>query len=83
MESLARGCAVITRPRGWLCQRAVPGVLITDSQHQASLCLIRLMPQPALVLRIGASRARYLQTQHCLHFMREQWIGLLTEVALR
>jgi glycosyltransferase involved in cell wall biosynthesis len=83
LEALACGCAVITRPRGWLCQRVVPGVLITDSQHQASLWLRRLMRHPALALRIGAAGVRYVQMQHRLHRMREQWTGLLAELVRR
>jgi glycosyltransferase involved in cell wall biosynthesis len=83
LEALACGCAVITRPRGWLCQRVVPGVLITDSQHQASLWLRRLMRHPALALRIGAAGVRYVQMQDGLHCMREQWTGLLAELVRR
>jgi glycosyltransferase involved in cell wall biosynthesis len=83
LEALACGCAVITRPRGWLCQRVVPGVLITESQHQASLWLSRLMRHPTLALRIGAAGARYVQTHHGLDCMREQWTGLLAELVPR
>jgi glycosyltransferase involved in cell wall biosynthesis len=83
LEALACGCAVITRLRGWLFQRVVPGVLITDSQRQASLWLSRLVRNPGLPLRIAASGARYVQKQHGLQSICEQWTDLLAELVRR
>jgi len=83
LEALACGCVVIARPRGWLCERVVPGVLITDSQQQASLWLSRLMRHPALARRLGRAGARYVQAHHGLSRMREQWAGLLAELVQR
>lgn len=83
LEALACGCAVIARPRGWLCQRVVPGVLITDSKQEASLLLRRLIGHPALARRLGKAGARYVQAHHGLSRMREQWAGLLLELVQR
>lgn len=80
LEAMACGCVVIARPRGWLCERVVPGVLITDSQQQASHWLRRLLRHPALARRLGAAGARYVQANHGLSGMREQWVRLLVEL---
>lgn len=83
LEAMACGCAVIARPRGWLCGRAVPGVLVTNSQHQASRWLARLMEQPDLARRIGDSGAHYVQAHHSSSLVQQQWAHLLTELLQR
>jgi len=83
LEVMACGCVVIARPRGWLCERAIPGVLITDSKQQASRWLRRLLRHPALARRLGTAGASYVHAHHALSGMREQWAGLLAELVQR
>lgn len=83
LGALACGCSVITRPQGWLSQRVVPSVLITESQHQASFWLRSLMRHPAWDLHIGAVGARDMQMQHGVKCTSEQWLGLLAELVRR
>ena len=83
LEAMACGCVVIARPRGWLCERVIPGVLITDSQQQASRWLRRLLRHPALARRLGTAGAGYVHAHHALSGMREQWAGLLVELVQR
>jgi len=83
LEAMSCGCVVIARPRGWLCERVVPGVLITDSQQQASHWLRRLLRHPALARRLGTAGAGYVHAHHALSGMREQWVDLLAELVQR
>jgi len=83
LEAMACGCVVIARPRGWLCERVIPGVLITDSKQLASRWLRRLLRHPALARRLGTAGARYVHAHHALSGMREQWAGLLAELVQR
>jgi glycosyltransferase involved in cell wall biosynthesis len=83
LEAMACGCVVIARPRGWLCERVIPGVLTTDSKQQASRLLRRLLQHPALARRLGAAGAGYVHAHHALSGMREQSAGLLAELVQR
>ena len=80
LEALACGCVVIARPRGWLCERVIPGVLITKSEQQASIWLRRLIQHRSLARRLGAAGARYVHSHHGLTSVREQWTDLLREL---
>jgi hypothetical protein len=83
LEALACDRAVMAPPCGWLCDRAIAAVLITDSQQQASKWLERLMRHRHLACRLGAAGALYVNKHHWLSCVRHQWVALLSELVGR
>jgi glycosyltransferase involved in cell wall biosynthesis len=80
LEALACGCPVIARPRGWLLHGPIPGVLVTNSQRQASIWLDALAADSAWAARLGQEGRAYVERCHALHVVSQQWRALFHHI---
>ena len=77
LEALACGCPVITRPRGWLCHVDVPGILVVNSEREASCWLLTFSENQDLRNKIGDAGRHYVVTHHSLPVVKSKWFNML------
>ena len=80
LEALACGCPVIARPRGWLLHDPIPGVLVANTQRQASSWLEALAADPAWAARLGQQGRAYVERCHSLTVVSQQWRALFHQI---
>lgn len=80
LEALACGCPVVARPRGWLRNRTVPGVFVAHDIRQAADRVDQISADPALRRRLGQAGRRYVEDNHALPVVAEQWLQLEKEL---
>ncbi len=83
LEAMACGCPVIARPRGWLVQQPIPGVLVTNRQAQASDWLLALLHDASWAKQLGQAGRRHVEEQHALPVVGHQWNALLQRLLER
>ena len=80
LESLACGCPVIARPRGWLRNRRVPGVLVASNQKQASRLITKLSEDSQWRHGLSMAGRDYVVTHHSLAFVASEWHTLASRM---
>ena len=80
LEALACGCPVIARPRGWLLHGPIPGVLVTNSERQASIWVDALAADSAWAARLGQEGRAYVECCHALPVVSKQWLALFNHI---
>jgi glycosyltransferase involved in cell wall biosynthesis len=83
LEAMACGCPVIARPRGWLVQQPIPGVLVTNRQAQASDWLLALLRDANWAKQLGLAGRHYVEEQHALPVVGHQWSALFQRLLER
>lgn len=80
LEALACGCPVVARPRGWLRNRRIPGVLVARSNKQAIHYIDRICLDSNYRVSLGLAGRQYVVDNHSLPIVADLWIALEKEL---
>jgi glycosyltransferase involved in cell wall biosynthesis len=82
LESLACGCPVIARSRGWLRNRLVPGILVARNQTHASRLITELYDNPLWRHELSMAGRDYVATHHSLASVASHWHALGSRIGV-
>lgn len=82
LEALACGCPVITRPRGWLRRRKIPGIIIVSCKQEAAEWAEKFYSDQQLRHELGECGKEYVKSRHDIRVVERMWARLSNELSV-